>query len=241
MSRRLIALLACLTALLFSPAEGQTNDWTFAVAVRGGITTTSRIYPNPDAPTADLRTINTPLNSVLGGGVEVRFKWSDDSYFFYLSTEYLSKTNSNLQLDGSVTPPRRVPVEEGYRVIPVEIGSQVYVPLGVTRWKLSMGGGFGAYYSERILKVAGVSAVPVGNRFGFGIHVGIRGEFKILPQISAVGSMAFRDPEIDVQNRFESTSTNYNNSVLTFPSSTMRSRVNVDGMTFSLGIVVEIL
>lgn len=242
MARNPIAWLAGSLVLLVSLSDAQTHNWTFAIAARGGITTTSRIYPNPDAASIDLRTINTPFNSVLSGGLEFRFKWFDDSYFFYLSTQYLSKTNSELQLDGSLSPPRRVPVEEGYRVIPVELGTQLYVPLGsTTPWRLSMGGGFGAYYTERILKVAGVEAVPVGSRIGFGIHVGIRGEYRLFPGVSVLGSMTFRDPEIDVKNKFTATSIMYNNSVVNFPAGELHSRVNIDGITFGVGLVVEVL
>ena len=241
MARNPMAWLAGSLVLLVSLTDAQTHNWTFAIAAHGGITTTSRIYPNPDASSIDLRTINTPFNSVLSGGLEFRVKWFDDSFFFYLSTEYLSKTSSQLQLDGSLSPPRRVPVEEGYRVIPVEVGTQLYVPLGATPWRLSMGGGFGAYYTERILKVAGVEAVPVGSRIGYGIHVGIRGEYQIFPGVSVLASMTFRDPEIDVQNKFTTTSIIYNNNVLTFPTGELHSRVNVDGITFGAGLVVEVM
>jgi hypothetical protein len=104
-----------------------------------------------------------------------------------------------------------------------------------------MGGGAGAYYAERILEVAGVRALPVGNRIGFGIHVTIHAEYRIFPGISAVAMAKFRDPEVDVVNKFESSTTIFNGDILTLPSGDIGSRVNVDGMTLGFGIIVEIL
>ena len=237
---RVLGLTAAVS-MVSVPAVGQSHEWTLTLVGRGNFTTTSRIYPNPDAASTELRAINTPFNSVLNGGLEVRAKWRDDSFFFYFSTEYFSESSTELKLDGSLSPPRRVPVEDGYRVIPFELGMQVYVPVGSRSWKLSMGGGAGAYYAERILQVAGVRAAPVGNRLGYGIHVSIHAEYNILPGISAIVMVKFRDPEIDVNNKFESPTTVFNSDVLTLPSGDIHSRVNVDGMTLGFGIVVEIL
>lgn len=239
MGWRVIGLIAAVLVLSFS-AAGQSHEWVLALVGRGNFTTTSRIYPNPDAPSTELRTINTPFNSVLNGGVEVRAKWRDDNFFFYFSTEYFSESSTELKLYGSPSLPIRVPVEDGYRVIPFELGMQVYVPIGSRSWKLSMGGGAGGYYAERILQVAGVRAGPVGNRLGFGIHVSIHTEYNIVPGISAIAMVKFRDPEIDVNNKFESSTTVFNGNVLPLPPGDIHSRVNVDGMTIGLGIVVEI-
>jgi len=237
---RVAGLIAVVLSVCFS-AAGQSHEWVLTLVGRGNFTTTSRIYPNPDAPSTELRSTNTPFNSVLNGGVEIRAKWRDDTFFFYLSTEYFSESSTELKLDGSLFPPRRVPVEDGYRVIPLELGMQVYVPIGSRSWKLSMGGGAGAYYAERILQVAGVRADPAGNRVGFGIHVSIHTEYNILPGISAIAMVKFRDPEIDVNNKFESSTTIFDGNVLTFPPGDIHSRVNVDGMTLGLGLVIEIL
>ena len=139
-----------------------------------------------------------------------------------------------------MSPPRRVPTEEGYLVVPVELGMQVYIPVGSRSWRLSMGGGIGGYYSERIFSIAGARAVPVGSRMGFGIHVAINTEYRFTPGIAVTASMKFRDPEIDVNNRFTSSSVIYNNVPLPLPQNDIHSRVNIDGLTLGLGVLVEI-
>lgn len=240
MGRRVSFLIAAVVFISFS-AMGQPHEWVLSLVARGNFTTTSRIYPNPDALSTELRALNTPFNSILSAGAEVRAKWRDESFFFYFSSEYFSKSSIGPKLRGAISGPILVDVEEGYRVIPLELGMQVYVPIGSRSWKLSMGGGAGVYYAERILREAGVRADPVGNRLGFGIHVSIQTEYNIFPGVSAVAMMKFRDPEIDVNNKFAASATIVNGEVLPLPSGDIHSRVNVDGMTLGLGIIVVIL
>lgn len=222
-------------------ANGQTGEWNISAVARGLLTTSSKIYPNPNSSSFDLRIATTPFTSVTGIGGEVRFQRFATSYFLYISVEYLSQIRSDQRIVGSVFPPRRVPVDEGYRMIPIELGGHVYVPIGSQSWKLSMGGGVGAYHTERVYTVAGVAAEPVGNRFGYGIHVSINAEYLILPRVSLAAGFKFRDPEVDVRNKFDRVSTQYNNSTVPLPQGEFPSRINADGMTLSLGLRLNIL
>lgn len=239
--RRIVSISALCVVLFADAASAQTGEWTVSAVARGLFITSSKIYPNPNNPSFDLRILNTPFTSVTGFGGEIRVQRFGDGYFFYLSAEVLSEVRSELKLDGSINPPRRVPVDEGYRMIPIELGGHVYVPIGSRSWRLSMGGGVGAYHTERLYSIAGVSSQPVGNRFGFGIHVSISTEFIILPRISLLAGIKFRDPEVDVRNKFNVVSTTYNNGVISFPQGEFPSRINVDGMTLSVGARFEIL
>ncbi len=221
--------------------HAQTGDWNISAVARGLLTTSSKIYPNPNSASFDLRIATTPFSSVTGLGGEVRIQRFATSFFLYFSVEYLSQIRSDQRIVGSVNPPRRVPVDEGYRMIPIELGGHVYVPIGSQSWKLSMGGGIGAYHTERVYTVAGVRAQPVGNRFGYGIHVSINAEYLILPKVSLTAGFKFRDPEVDVRNKFDRTSATYNNSTVPLPQGEFPSRINVDGMTLSMGLRLDIL
>lgn len=220
-----------LTATLHAQGE-----WTGSVVARGLITTSSKIYPNPDNPSFDLRTLTTPFTSVLGAGMEFRAQRFGESWYLYFSAEYLSQVKSEMRFNGV----RRIPVDEGYRIIPLEVGGQLFIPLGSQTWRLSMGGGIGAYHTERVWNIAGASSEAVGNRFGFGIHVSVNAEYAVAPRIAVAVGLKFRDPEVDVRNTFASRSVAYGNTVVTLPSAEIPSRVNVDGMTISAGVRVEI-
>lgn len=238
---RRCALTAVALALGLSPAGAQTAEWGVAVAARGLLITTSKLYPNPNNPSFELRTVTTPFTSVLGLGGEIIARPLNGSFHFSLSIEYLSQVKSEMRLDGSVTPPRRLPVEEGYSMIPIELGGQVYVPLGSRIWRVSMGGGVGAYVTKRIYSVAGVSADAVGNRTGFGIHVSVNMEYMAMPGVAVVAGLKFRDPEVDVRNRFSVSSVPYGGQVVQFQQGEIPARINVDGMTISAGVRFDIL
>lgn len=222
-------------------ASGQTGEWSVSAVGRGLLTTSSKIYPNPNSTSFDLRIATTPFTSVTGLGGEIRLQRFATSYFLYLSVEYISQVRSDQRIVGSVFPPRRIPVDEGYRMIPMELGGHVYVPIGSQSWKLSMGGGIGAYHTERVYVVGGESAQPVGNRFGYGIHVSVNAEYLIGPKISLVAGFKFRDPEVDVRNKFDRVSATYNNTTVPLPQGEFPARINVDGMTLSLGLRLDIL
>lgn len=222
-------------------AKGQASEWNLSVVARGLLTTSSKIYPNPNSPSFDLRIATTPFTSVTGIGGEIRLQRFATSYFVYISAEYLSQVRSEQRVVGSVNPPRYVPVDEGYRMIPIELGAHVFLPIGSQSWKLSMGGGIGAYHTERVYSVAGVSSEPVGNRFGYGIHVSINAEYLILPKVFLTAGIKFRDPEVDVRNRFDRSSVIYNNNTVPLPQGEFPSRVNVDGMNLSLGLRLDVL
>lgn len=239
--KRIIHITSAVCFFSVGLLHAQSGEWNVAAVVRGTITTSSKIYPNPNSPSFDLRTVTTPYNSVLGLGGELRIQRFGTNFYFSVSAEYLSQVRSEQRLDGSINPPRRVPVEEGYRLIPLEISGYIYVPIGSQSWKLSMGGGLGAYYTERIYRIAGVTASPVGNRFGYGIHVGINTEYSIIPRLSVLAGLKFRDPEVDVRNKFEVSSIPYGTGVIAFPQGEFPSRINVDGMTFSVGVRFDIL
>ncbi|MBI4417874.1 MAG: hypothetical protein HY563_03790 [Ignavibacteriales bacterium] len=234
-------LAAVAVIVVCCPLYGQMGDWSFSAAARGLLITTSKIYPNPNNPSFELRTITTPFSSVLGFGGELTARSFGASYYFFLNVEYLSQVKSEMKLDGSVSPPRYLPVEDGYSMIPIEIGGQVYVPLGSSSWRISMGGGVGAYVTTRVYSVAGISADPVGSRTGFGIHVSVNSEYVLIPGVSVIAGLKFRDPEVDVRNRFPVSSILYDGRVVRFQQGEIPSRINVDGMTISAGVRVEIL
>ena len=221
---------------LFAVTLHAQSEWGGSVVVRGMLTTSSKIYPNPDSPSFDLRTLTTPFTSVLGAGLEFRVQPLGERWYLYLDVEYISQVKTELRFNGV----RRVTVDEGYHIIPLEAGGQLYIPLGSETWRLSMGGGLGAYYTERVWNIAGASSEPAGNRYGFGIHVGVNAEYAVAPRIAVAVGLKFRDPEVDVRNKFTLDSIQYGNDVITLPKGEVPSRINVDGMTISAGLRIEV-
>ena len=237
MRRSILSVLAIV--VLLGRLSSQTQETTFSFALRGSYTSTSRVFINPDSPSGDLRGQFNSIDNIYGTGAEIRWKVPGHSFALSLSAEYLSKTSSQDQLVGFTTPPRRLPVEEGLRLIPVELGAQVFVPLGSDRVQLTMGGGIGAYLGSRFLKVAGVEAAERKTPVSYGIHVETSFDYRIRPGLFVRGEMRFRDPEFTSESEFTQPAAQSGGVLVLFPRAPFRARINVNGLNFGLGVGIE--
>lgn len=238
---RRCSILIVPVILFFSPGvEARQFGWNTSIVARGNYITSSKLFFNPDAATDDLRSQYITVDDMFGGGLEVRVRVQDANVFLTLSADYVSKIRDESQLlviGGSL---RRLPATEGVRFIPMEFGINTYVPVGSNDIKLTMGGGVGAYYAIRTLTVAGVGVRISNTPIGYGIHVSTGVEYRLNPIIAFRMEMKFRDPEVVNESSFEQESTNYDGSVIVFPQNPFRTKIQVDGLSLSLGVMVEI-
>lgn len=220
--------------------SAQITDWSFSVGVRGSYTTSSKVFANPDSPSPDVRSQYLDFSNIYGGGIEFRFKPPDDNFFISLSIEYLSKRQEQSQLTALTTPPRRVDVADGFRLIPIELGANIFIPLGSETVRMAMGGGLGLYYGERILSVAGAQARQQKKPIHYGIHVESSFDYRIASRISVRADMKFRDPEVTTESQFEENTIQVNGSTVKLPQNSFRTKINVDGLSLGLGVVFDI-
>ncbi|MGB2869263.1 MAG: hypothetical protein WBD36_12485 [Bacteroidota bacterium] len=240
--RHLWCVAACALALAANVQQvvARQMEWKAAVLIRGNYITSSKLFNNPDAPTTDLRNDYTPIDGMTGGGIEVRYPLEDVNLYLALSVDLNSKqSQENLRTSFGGTV-RRLPVTEGLRFIPVELSANTFIPLGSESMMLSMGGGIGMYYAARTLTVAGVATNVSNNPYSVGIHVGLGFEYKIFTDIFAAFGMKFRDPEIISESRFTQDYVDYEGSRVTFPQDPMKTKINIDGMSLSLGFVFRL-
>jgi len=218
----------------------QTSENILSIAFRGTYTTSSKVFNNPDSPSSDLRGQFIALDNIYGPGVEIRINIPGQSVALTIAAEYLSKQNESDQLVGFTAPPRLLTVREGFTLIPIELGAHVPIPLGSESMHLSMGGGIGAYIGRRVLNVAGAEAPQQNKPVSYGIHVETNFDFLILPRLCGRAEMRFRDPEFTTESKFEQQATQSNGVLILLPRESFRSRINVNGLTFGLGLVYEL-
>jgi hypothetical protein len=238
MRRSILSVLA--VVVLLGRLSSQTQEQTFSFAFRGTYTTTSKVFINPDSPSGDLRGQYNSIDNIYGAGVELRWKVPGHSFALSLATEYLSKINNQDQLVGFTTPTQRLPVEEGFRLIPVEVGAQVFIPLGSDRIQLTMGGGLAAYFGSRVLKVAGVEAAEKNTPVYYGIHVETSFDYRIRSGFFVRAEMRFRDPEFTTESQFSQTATQSGGVLVVFPRAPFRARININGLNFGIGAGIEL-
>ncbi|MBI4428513.1 MAG: hypothetical protein HY562_05285 [Ignavibacteriales bacterium] len=235
-----LAFIVLIFIALFQIVEGRQFDWTSSFVIRANYITSSKLFFNPDAATNDLRSQYITVDDMVGAGLEWRWRIEDANILVVVSADYISKSRDESQLLAIGGSLRRLPVTEGVRFIPLELGINTYIPIGSENMRLTMGGGFGAYYAIRTLEVAGVG-IRIGNTpIGYGIHVGTGVEYKVNSILSLRMEMKFRDPEIVNEISFEQESTDYGGSVIVFPQNAFRTKIQVDGLSLSLGLMVEV-
>ena len=230
-----LALLS-LPATVLTAAEQQGK---YSVALKGTYTSTSKLFPNPNALQESLRNRSIELNDILGLGFEIRRELSDETIEVGLSVEYFSTSKTGLAAIPGGTPTVRLPVKDGYRFVPLELTGYFIIPFSSEAVKFFMGGGVGFYYGDRMYQVVDQTAQAVENKVAFGIHVLTGVDYFINRLLSIRGEMRFRDPQIEMTSKFTVTAVEHRGNVYRLSQKPFTSRVNLDGLVVTLGIVLN--
>lgn len=228
---RRCSILIVPVILFFSPAvEARQFGCTTSVLLRGNYVSTAKIFLNPDATLESLRSEYLTIYDLLGGGLELRVSLPGERIFFTASVDYLSKASDGsflISINGALN---RTLGSEVLKFIPFEFGMNTYVPLGSEDFRLSMGGGLGAYYAVQTLTILGAKTTVTNDPIGYGIHINTGFEYRVNSNIIVRTELKFRDPEIVNVNRYGEQ----------LPESRFRTRIQLDGLSASAGVMVEL-
>jgi hypothetical protein len=234
MGRRYFKVGGFLVLAALASAPTLAQDTQLQVIFRGNLTTGSQLFPNPNSVDAGERASFLPLESVFGLGIEVRYKIPETNIALGLSTDYITKVRS---LSISTLNSISLPVEDGYRVIPVELTAYFLIPVSGPAFSIYMGGGGGVYIGRRVYRFAGTEARTVEQGHGFGIHVLGGVGYQFTSWFGLNGEMKFRDLQFKASNAFDVSSIVYNNTVIRVGREPFESRIHTDGIVFQLGAV----
>jgi hypothetical protein len=209
------------------------------LAVRFTTTTSAKVFHNPTSPSSAIRNEFVTAEGLYGVAAELQVPFTSELAFTF-AVEYLQHVEEGdrpIALGGSL---RTLPVRDGFVVIPVEIGGAAFIPISDETFRLTMGAGVGATFLHRIQEIAGVGVTTQGTPVGYGIHVSVEFDVLILPGIYGHFASRFRDPEVTVTTRYAKATVVHNGTTLVLPSEPMHTRVNVDGLSLSAGIAVDL-
>jgi len=236
---RLRRIHASICLVMMWAHTSSAGDRPYSVGLYGSYTTTSKIFFNPEAANEVERNRFFDVDNIFSLGLDVR---RDISYNLRvgLSVEYISASTK-------VTPIVRdrtgrffeLAEEDGYRLIPVELSGYFIIPFSSDRVKVYMGGGVGLYLGERRVEVVGITAETLEKNAGFGIHVMSGVEYRITPILLLRGEMKFRDPQVESTNKFPEGPFQEDGHTFLFQQGPFRSRINIDGITFNVGTVLQ--
>ena len=229
-------------ALLFVLSEvliGAERNTKYSIALKGTYTSSSKLYPTADAAQEALRTRTVEFKDIFGFGFEIRRQLGNESIEVGVGIEYLSTSKTGLATGPGGTPSIRLPIEDGYRFVPLEFSGYFIVPFSSETVKFFMGGGAGFYYGDRIYRVVDRAAQTVESQVAFGIHVLTGVDYFIDRFLSIRGELKFRDPQFDITSKFTKTEVEYNGRMYRLSQQPFLSRVNLDGLVITLGAVIN--
>ncbi len=216
--------------------SAQYNENKFSVSLSATYTPTGRFFLNPNSVQKLLREENVELIDIYSGAVELRYRITE-SLIIGLGTEYIEKTSKEINVIGFPPQLAGVEVDEGFRMVPIELSVYYFIPFSTESFKFFMGGGAGVYIGEYIREFADVSLENVSREFSWGIHGRIGMDYLITDFLSVRGEMKFRDPEFKMESKYTKESFQYKGKTRSLPTEPFPTKVNIDGMTFVIGAV----
>ncbi|HEY6192962.1 MAG TPA: hypothetical protein VI215_11630 [Bacteroidota bacterium] len=228
--------IAALCALLLTPAAAFTQEQPYSIALFGTFISSSKLFHHPEDPDQIIRSQFLPLDDIFSAGIDLRRNFDQFRVQVGLSAEYISK-NGTVSIP--VTSTTSIPAQDGFTAIPIELSGYFLIPLGDSKLQIYMGGGGGIYLGTRSYRLGGAEAPTVERNTGYGIHVLSGIEYWLRPAVSLRSDLKFRDVQFETVNRFETLTTTYLGRTILLDQAPLQSRVSIDGMTVTLGIVVH--
>jgi len=189
------------------------------------------LYPN--ATSVVLRESYVPFNDIFSYAGEIRYT-ATESVILGLRVEYMKETEFGRNLND----PRFI-VEDGFELIPLELSAYYYLPFSTDDFKFFMGGGLGVYFGKHLRKFGNATLDKVSQKFAYGIQVQVGLDYLITDFLSTRFEMRFRDPEIEVTSKYSKEIVNYNDLLLQLDATNFDTRINVNGVTFTLGLAIN--
>jgi hypothetical protein len=213
--------------------SAQANGKNFGLSFNANYTTTSQLFLQPNSSDQIIRASHQSLNDIYSYSIELRFSLSE-TIILGLGSEIIQKTFDNtLTLSGS-----KLIINDGYKVIPIEISAYYLVPFSTEKFKMFMGGGAGFYLGNHIREIGDVTISNETKKAGFGIHVAVGFDYLIHEFIALRMQMRFREPEFRMESKYSDVNVNYLGKKYILPSESFSSKVDIDGVTFTFGAVI---
>ncbi|MGE5431962.1 MAG: hypothetical protein ACM3QX_12850 [Syntrophomonadaceae bacterium] len=240
MLRKFLFLAECLAFLLMARGvQGQEVYKNFSLSLNYNYTTTARIFLNPKSPDEILRNNAFYMEDIFSPSAELRYSITGD-ILIGLNIEYIRKVEMgpNLTVLGSAGT-QTIMVEDGFKVIPIELSVYYLLPFSTERFKFMMGGGLAYYYGEHLRKFGDEEISNLKRDFAYGIQAVVSSDYMINNFISVRGEMKFRDPELEVTSKYKIKRVNYEGATIVLGQDSFSSKINIDGVTFTLGMALH--
>ncbi|QQS37112.1 MAG: hypothetical protein IPM56_03925 [Ignavibacteriales bacterium] len=212
-----------------------------SLGLNGVYTTTAKIYLSPNSSDNVIRNFSFPLSDIFNPAVEARYRIMEN-LLIGLNIDYMYKVASGSKLTflASDNSTLSVDAEDGFRFMPVELSLTYVLPFSTDKFKFLLGGGGGYYWGEHIRKISGSGVSNTERKIAYGIHVAISMDYLVYNDFIIKSEMKFRDPQFTVKSKYNDTRILYNGQFVRPPNESFNSKINVDGVTFIVGVAYQI-
>ena len=213
----------------------QYNENKFEITANYIYTATSKLYLQPNSSDPIIRGTHDDLDDIWSYSAEIGCRIYED-IMIGLAVEYVKKTftNRNMNLGGISAV-----MNDGYRVIPVDLTIYYTLPFSTEFFKFFMGGGGGLYFGGHIRQLGDVTASTISSKIGYGIHVTVGMDYLFNKRFALRTQMRFRNPQFEMKSQYSSNIVNYDGRAFLLPSNTFDSKVDIDGVSFVAGILFQ--
>lgn len=215
--------------LPFTILLSQYNGDIFSVSLGYNYTTSSKIFLNPEALDILDQNQHTEIGDFQNISFDIRYRLNE-SIIFGLDLEYLENTSNGQNLSSPIFV-----VEDGFKIVPIEISIYYFLPFSTENFKFFMGGGLGIYFGERIRNFGDINFLNVNSEIGYGIQASSGMDYMVFSNMSIRGEIRFRDPDFKVTNKYNNQNVNYDGRTYSVNQDDIISRINIDGITFRIG------
>jgi outer membrane protein W len=233
-------VILLILVLLPSFAFAQFSEGKFGIAVNAVYTTSAEIFLNPNSSNSEVRNKSFTLENIWNPGIDIRYRFTNE-FILGLNVEYIKKTAYAPNLTAFIGNQVFIfEVEDGLSVIPIELTAHYYFPFSTEDFKFMMGGGLGYYIGEFVRKFQEVDLEITQRKFALGLHVSASMDYIIFEYLSARFEMKFRNPQYTVTSKYSKTELIYQGNVILLPENAFDTKVDIDGLTFVFGLVLNI-
>jgi len=234
-----ISIIIIFHFLFYIPALCQYNGNDISIGVYGFYTTSASVFLNPNASDIVVRNGSFLIEDIWNPGVDIRFRVSEP-LILGLNIEYIritrSAPNLNVFLGGSVVT---LLVDDGFKLIPIELTAYYLLPFSTEGFKFLMGGGLAYYNGEFIREIGNAEVKNIKKEAAFGIHVSISMDYVPINYVALRFQMKFRDPQFTVSSQYEQQEIEYEGNIIILPEGSFNTKINLDGLTFMLGVAFQ--
>lgn len=226
-------------AILSSLTFAQYNGNRFSVFAGFDYITSAQIFLNPKSSDIFLRNSSFEIDNLYSPVLDFRYRANND-LIIGLSSEYISKSQigNNLTVrEGSQEI--ILNVDDGVEFIPLEFSLYYYLPFSTDQFMFTMGMGVGYNFGKQTRKFGNTEIETVSRKNSLGIIVSVGMEYLITEKIGARFNMKFRDPEIDLTNKYKNSIIDYNGTQVALSNDTFQSKINLDGISFIIGMTFQ--